>query len=163
MTSALGDRWLVRDTDDVFGETITGEENGKKYVLKGFDGREIEKIPIYYSKKMDDTANLSLDIVSSMTLYVDMATRYKYMNEIVDIMEIGRDIMREKRQISQTKGGKELQEKIQTAGRTISNKVFKPKDASLFMDRLNDFYSAQIYGVSQKDEGSFKVLGKDVS
>lgn len=162
LKALIGDQWLEKDTDDMFGESPTDAE-GKRIVLKDFDGREIERVPIYYSRKMDDTANLSLDAVSSMVMYVDMAAKYKYMGEIVDIMELGRDLMREVRTVGASKGGKELHEVIKTSGRTISSKVLLPKEQSKMMDRINDHFATQIYGATQKDEGTFKVLGKDVS
>jgi hypothetical protein len=101
-------------------------------------------------------SQLSTDIVSSLALYTDMAYNYDAMNKIVDIMEVGKDIMAN-RNIDDTIGGKNIIERFQHGGRTIVNKTIKPKGSSHFMDRLESFYSSQIYGETQKDQGSFKL------
>ena len=143
----IGDQFIDRESDDVYGA---------KTRLKNFDDTQLETLPIYYTRPISDPAQLSLDVVSTMALYIDMALGYKYMNEIMDIMELGRDLMKE-RKIQDTRGGKPLQEIIKSVGRTISSKIIKPTADTNFMERLNEFYSNQIYGVSQKDEGTIKI------
>ena len=143
----IGDQFIDRESDDMYGV---------KETVKGFDGREIERVPIYYTNKLDDAGQLSTDVVSSMLIYADMAIGYKYMNEIVDIMEIGRDIMRD-RKIGETKGGRKIMDTIKNAGRTISKKGHKEQGVSNFLERMNGFYSQGMYGVTQRDEGSFKI------
>ncbi len=143
----IGDQFIDREADDEFG---------MRHTIKNFDDTRLETLPIYYTQKLDDLGQLSMDVVSTMALYTDMALTYKHMSEIVDLMEIGRDLMRE-RNIQDTKGGKGLMEQIKSAGRTITSKVIKPTDSTNFMNRLNDFYSSQLYGIYTKDEGSFKL------
>lgn len=142
-----GDQFIDRESDDMYGVRET---------VKGFDGREIERLPVYYTNKLDDAGQLSTDVVSSMLIYADMAVGYRNMNEIVDIMEIGRDMMRD-RKIGETKGGRKIMDTIKNAGRTISSKAHKEQGVSNFLERLDGFYSQAMYGVTQKDEGSFKI------
>ena len=168
--SHLGDRWLERETDDEFGNSLG---------ITGFDSRKIESLPIYYTRKLHrletyteegvtktrsipDMGNLSTDIVSSMIMYADMANNYDALNKIVDIMELGRNVMR-LRSISDTKNGKPLVEKFQNAGRTIENKIIKPTESTRFMERVNDLFSMQLYGQYQKEQGSIDILGNHIS
>lgn len=99
---------------------------------------------------------LSTDIVSSLAMYADMAYNYDAMNKIIDIMEVGKDIM-SNRNIDDTLGGKSIKEVIQREGRKIENKVIKRKGSSRFADRLQDFYEAQIYGKTSIEQGSIKI------
>lgn len=143
----IGDKWLDREDDDVYGNRGS---------LKNFDGTKLQSLPIYYTNKLTNPEQLSMDLVSTMALYADMAVSYEEMDNVLDIMEVGRDIMRD-RKIQETKGGKGLVENIKAYGRTITSKVYKPQGTSNFIDRINEFYSAQIYGVTQKEEGGVKI------
>ena len=145
--SGIADNWVARESDDEFGS---------RYGLQDFDGTQLNTLPVYYTTKLSDMNQLSTDIVSSMALYADMAYNYDAMNKIIDIMEVGKDIM-SNRQIDETIGGKSVKEVINREGRKIENRIFKKKGSSRFEDRLKDFYESQIYGKTQKEQGSFKL------
>ena len=97
----IGDKFIDREADDEFG---------MRHTIKNFDDTRLETLPIYYTQKLDDLGQLSMDVVSTMALYTDMALTYKHMSEIVDLMEIGRDLM--KNVYQDTKGGKVLWSKL---------------------------------------------------
>ena len=139
---------FIRRTDDVdFGDRAT---------VKDFEGNEVQTLPIYFTKlKEGESANdLSTDIVSTLTAYAAMANDYDEMNKVIDVLELGRDLLRE-RQVTQTQGGKPLVEKFKAVGRKVESKLTKEGEATRFVQRLNDFFEMQVYGRYMADEGTF--------
>ena len=136
---------LVRREDDI----------EYSYTKQDFEGNQIYNLPIYYTKKLDDTNDLSTDCTSCMMAYVSMAQEYNAMESIVDALEVGRDILKE-RDVAQTSGGKLKQEFIKKVPRVLTTKG----EVSNTMSRLNDFMTMQVYGEQMKDEGTF--MGMDV-
>lgn len=139
---------FIRRTDDVdFGDRAT---------VKDFEGNEVQTLPIYFTKlKEGESANdLSTDIVSTLTAYAAMANDFDEMNKVIDVLELGRDLLRE-RQVIQTQGGKTLVEKFKAVGRKVESKLTKEGEATRFVQRLNDFFEMQVYGRYMADEGTF--------
>lgn len=146
--SGIKDSFIARESDDEFGIKVG---------IQNFDNTNLEILPVYYTNKIDNMENLSTDTGSSLIMYADMAYQYNALEEIVDMMEIGKDILK-KKDISETRSNKDLVEIIQRKGRTIKNKTLKREGSSYFMDKIEDFYSAQLYGKVVKDEGSIGKL-----
>lgn len=139
---------FIRRTDDVdFGDRAT---------VKDFEGNEVQTLPIYFTKlKEGESANdLSTNIVSTLTAYAAMANDFDEMNKVIDVLELGRDLLRE-RQVIQTQGGKPLVEKFKAVGRKVESKLTKEGEATRFVQRLNDFFEMQVYGRYMADEGTF--------
>ena len=143
---SIKDEFLVRSDDNDFATKAT---------VIDFEKREVQILPIYYTKlKKGESANdLSTDIVETMTAYAAMAYDFNEMNKVIDVLEIGRDLMRE-RTVQETVGDKPIVEKFKTLGRIVENKLTKKGDKSRFMGRLDDYFSMQVYGKYMKDEGT---------
>lgn len=139
---------FIRRTDDV--------DFGGRATVKDFEGNEVQTLPIYFTKlKEGESANdLSTDIVSTLTAYAAMANDFDEMNKVIDVLELGRDLLRE-RQVIQTQGGKPLVEKFKAVGRKVESKLTKEGEATRFVQRLNDFFEMQVYGRYMADEGTF--------
>ena len=139
---------FIRRTDDI--------DFGDRAVVKDFEGNEVQTLPIYFTKlKKGESANdLSTDIVSTLTAYAAMANDFDEMNKVIDVLELGRDLLRE-RQVIQTQGGKPLVEKFKAIGRRVESKLTKEGEATRFIQRLNDFFEMQVYGRYMADEGTF--------
>ena len=144
---SIKDEFIKRSDDTDFGDKAT---------IKDFEGREVQVLPIYYIKLREGESpnDLSTDIVSTMTAYAAMANDYAEMNKIIDTLELGRDLLRE-REVVQTSGGKQLVEKYKVLGRKIESKLTKSGEATNAMERLNNFFEMQVYGRYMKDEGTF--------
>lgn len=145
---------FIRRTDDVdFGDRAT---------VKDFEGNEVQTLPIYFTKlKEGESANdLSTDIVSTLTAYAAMANDFDEMNKVIDVLELGRDLLRE-RQVTQTQGGKPLIERFKAVGRKVESKLTKEGEATRFIQRLNDFFEMQVYGRYMADEGTFGKTNVD--
>ena len=144
---SIKDEFIRRTDDTDFGDRAT---------VKDFEGNEVQTLPIYFTKLKDgESANdISTDIVSTLTAYAAMANDFDEMNKVIDVLELGRDLLRE-RQVIQTQGGKPLIEKFKAVGRTVESKLTKEGEATRFIQRLNDFFEMQVYGRYMADEGTF--------
>lgn len=144
---SLKDEFIRRSDDTEFGDRAT---------VKDFEGNEVQTLPIYYTKlKEGESPNdLSTDIVSTLTAYAAMANDFNEMNKVIDVLELGRDMLKE-REIIQTRGGKPLVEKFKSVGRKVESTLTKSGDETKFMQRLNDFFEMQVYGRYMADEGTF--------
>lgn len=146
---------LIRRSDDIDSATRT--------TLKDFEGNEVKYLPIFYTslKEGESYNDVSEDTTSTMLAYVAMANDYAAMNEVVDILEVGRDLLKE-REVQETIANKGLIERMQAFGTTVESKLTKGKGESKFLARLNDFYDMQIYGRYMKDEGTIGKSEVDV-
>lgn len=142
--SSVADKYTRREDDDEFGV---------KSITKDFRGREVERLPIYYTRMLDDMTRLSTDAASTMAAYASMAINFDEMNKVVDVLELGREVMRQ-REVVQKRGGKTLQERIKALGREVKSDLTKSGDDTNIMGRLNDLFTMQVYGKYQRDEGT---------
>lgn len=144
----IKDQFIRRSDDTEFGDRAT---------IKDFEGNEVQSLPIYYTKLREgESANdISTDIVSTLTAYAAMANDFNEMNKVIDVLELGRDILRDNLEVGKTRGGKPLVEKFKAVGRTVESKVIKGRDDRRIIQRLNDFFEMQVYGRYMADEGTF--------
>lgn len=130
----------------------------------GYDGNVMEMLPIYFHKKPSNLKweNISTDAVSSLIAFGAMANNYSRMNDVINVLELGRDAARNI-EIAQTVGDKQAIEKLKVGAAEVVNKLTKRKGGSSnFMARIDDYYSMQIYGNYRKPEYA-TILGKTVS
>lgn len=148
VAEAIKDRFIKRG-DDV---DVDYEE-----ALVDFEGRRVNSLPVYYLKMREgeSTDDLSTDAISTMIAYASMANDFYEMNNIVQSMELGRDLLLDREsghRVGQTKGQKTVDEVLDYLG----NKVHKQlkKENTNFEDRLNALYDMSLYSQRRKDEGT---------
>lgn len=145
---AIKDQFIRRTDDTEFGDRAT---------VKDFEGNEVQVLPIYFTKlKEGESANdISTDVVSTMIAYAAMANDFDEMNKVIDVLEVGRDILRDNLEITKTRGGKPLMERFTSVGRKVESVVTKGKDERRIIQRLNDAFEMQVYQRYMADEGTF--------
>lgn len=143
------------DDDQVFGSSKTTKG------LTDFSGREYLTLPILYTHRLKNPNELSTDVIGSLMQYSYMANRYSAMDEIIDPLEIGRDIIenRDIRRTKESRGDKQVQESFLAKGKRVVNQVFKANGVNN-IDRFEDYREAQVFQRYLKDSGSFDFLGK---
>lgn len=144
----IKDQFIRRSDDTEFGDRAT---------IKDFEGNEVQTLPIYYTKLREGESNndISTDIVSTLTAYAAMANDFNEMSKVIDVLELGRDMLKDNLEIGKTRGDKPLVERFKAIGRTVESKVIKSKDDRMIIQRLNDFFEMQVYGRYMADEGTF--------
>lgn len=136
--------------------------DSRKQVMLDFANRKVENLPVYYTTPLEDMSRLSTDFTSSILAYASMAVNYHEMNKIVDVMELARDLARD-RDVQQSSGGKQLMESFKVAHKVFTEAYTKKGDATNIVGRIDDHYASVIYGQRKKDHGSIKVFGENVS
>ena len=132
-------------------------EIGDRAAIKDFEEREVQTLPIYFTKLRDGESpnDISTDVTSTLTAYAAMANDFNEMSRVIDVLELSRDMLRDNLDIDKTRGGKPLVERFKVLGRTVENKVIKSKDDRRIIQRLNDYFEMQVYGRYMADEGTF--------
>lgn len=144
---------LVISIKNGFLRRVDDEDFGKKR-SQDFEGNPVQSLPIYYTERLENSNEISKDAISSMIAFGAMANDFNEMNKIVDVLEVGRDILRQ-REIALTEGNRTLKEQFNYLGSTITRPLIKRKDSSQFQARMEDFFEMQVYGRYLADEGTF--------
>lgn len=158
-----GAKQLWESVKDAFIRRSDDTEISDRATMLDFENREVQVLPIYYTKLREGESNndISTDVTSTMIAYAAMANDFKEMNGIIDALELGRDLLRE-RKIKQRSGKKGIKEKFEEFGVKVERTLTKSGDETRFMQRLNDFFSMQVYSRYMKDEGTLWGTGMDI-
>ena len=127
LSESIRDAFVEREDDTEFGRLITDES-----------GNPIKNVPIYYFNELDNMTDLSTDATATMIMFADMATRHRELSRIVDIIEIGRDVI-----------GKR---KILTGAGV--------KQGGNALDRYVDYMNMVVYGELKNREGELFGISK---
>lgn len=124
------------------------------------DGYAVNFLPIFFTAKLEDPSLLSPDVVGTMSAFVAMASDYNQMNKILDVIELGKDII-EKREVSKVDAkGRPITKKVKVLGIEFSREIFK-KDKSFSMERLEDYFNMIVYG-HMREIKEISVFGKSM-
>jgi len=147
----LRENFIINEDDVNFGSRIkmTDEANN----LVNF-------LPIYFTKKLTKVNDMSTDVVSTMSSFALMAHEYSQMNKIIDILELGRDVMDAREVLETDSEGNPIMESLDILGKKVLKKVRKSKiESNYTIDRLNDYYNMVVYGKMKVEGKSLDVFG----
>lgn len=153
--SNIKDNFVRRSDDTEFG----GEY---KNLLLDFSGKPVDRLPIYYTTPLEDLSRLSLDFTGSMMAYTGMAVNYNEMNKVIDILELTRDLVKD-RAVQQYSGDKELKETFKIVHKIFENKFTKKGNETNISHRLDDYFDSVIYDKHKKDEGTIGNTNVDTA
>jgi hypothetical protein len=156
----------IAQVKEEFADAFTNVEDdislGNKRSNNGRDkltdesGRPVNFLPIHFTRRLKNSKNMSTDIVSIMSAFSIMTNDYKEMSKIVDLLEVGRDVL-DAREILATKGGTILEKTMNFNNEIIKQKIVKAKGKGYAIDRLNDFYKMVVYGESRSEGTDIKM------
>ena len=149
---SIKDIFVIRE-DDV--------DYGVKNVNSDFNGKEIETLPIYFVEYLKNKNDLSTDIISTMLAYANMAEYFNGMNNVVDLLEVGRDVVAEMK-TPKRKGNKVMKTIIKNGNETVVEKDVLVS-AKHIVDKYNDFLTSQVYKKFYKDHGTIGNTNISVS
>lgn len=146
----IKDNFVRREDDTEFGDTSL-----KTSIHTDLSGKPLQKIPVYFTHKLKDMEMLSTDMSASMEAFAASAINYHKMREVVDALELTRDLVRD-REVKQHSGDYEIQEVFRVLGKKFRKAYTQSQDTDI-IKRLDDYYATVIYGQSKKDEGTWKI------
>ena len=150
---------IFKELQENFQVLEDEDRRGMKFELSDDGITPIKFLPIYYINRLSNPNEISTDITSSLTIFSSMARDYGKMNEIIDLMEIARDVVNVRDIVrTDSKGNPEV-ESVKTAKSKLLRTLFIPQGTSRMADLLHDFYNMQIYGELEKEE---KIAGTNL-
>ena len=138
---------LIESIKDQFIRRTDDTDFGVKATKKDFEDRQVQILPIYYTKLKNGESNndISTDVVSTMIAYAGMVDDYEQMNKCIDVLELSRDIIRDELEIKEKDGNKELKERFSALGTKVETTLMKRKDKRRIIERIDDLYDMQVY------------------
>lgn len=132
---------------------------GKVIAATDVEDNEVRFLPIHYTSKMENNLDLSIDTIASLTEYASMANNYNQMNEVVDVLEIGKDIVAQ-RAFKQTNSKGDIKRSVaKIAGFSTSTELKTHGIHGKAYARLIDYYNMMLYGeTAKKDEKLSKTI-----
>ena len=137
---------------DMFVMREDETDYGVKNVNSDFSGNQIESLPIYFSEFLDNKNDLSTDVISTMLAYANMAEYFNGFNNVIDLLEVGRDVVAEMK-TPKRKGNRVMKTIIKNGKETVVDKDVLVS-AERVIKKYNDFLSSQVYKKFYKDEGT---------
>jgi hypothetical protein len=164
---------LVRHEDDTaFGDTdeqgrivnvVPRYYTGKIGYWTDKDGKRLKRSPdVDLGDIFVDTtdSDMSTDLVRSMALYGDMAYKNGAVREIVDGMEMLKDVVARMEVSKLDSRGKPVMDRV-LAKFGIGERVTVSGEETHIYKRLTDYYNMVLYGQQKKDEG--RIPGTNIN
>lgn len=140
---------FIRESDDVeYGEPVFDKG---KYVLLDFSGKEVKKVPVYYTTFLDNMSELDTHTTDNMLAFAAMALNYDAMNGIMDVLETTAMQMYD-RKIVHTSGARKLYERWKFHGETFNNDYVTSAADSQLMQKLMTYLERNVYGRRKAEE-----------
>jgi hypothetical protein len=144
---AIREQFQIMEDEDQLGDRfkITDENN-----------KPVNFLPVYFTGRLKDMSNLSTDFAESITAYSIMANDYGKMNKVVDMLELGRDIISNRPLKEKDSSGNFLKESLDILGKKVVRSIKKDAGSSNIKARLDDYFVMNVYGKT-------RVQGKDMN
>lgn len=145
LRSKMRDTFCESSEDTDFGsdQTYNSEEEERFANNLAHEKENINRLPLYGINKLKDMNELSTDIFHSTLAYAGMANTYLAMNTLVDTLEVGREVLSERK----VEGDKSEKDRALTK-----------KGTSRAYNRYLKFLDKQVYGVSSSKTVIFKGI-----
>jgi len=157
MQGGITKKKIGQEIKEAFSIVEDDTEFGDFRDLTDLEGNKVNFVPILFNNLMKDTSNLSTDIVTTLTMYSNMALNYDKMSRIVDTLELGKDILKD-RKVIENQEQTILQKGIKGLQKIIVGHEVTTGTSKRTAERLEDFISMIVYG-QVKDKGK-TIAGK---
>ena len=142
------------DFKDQFIDRSDDIDLKEKATLFDFNNREVLNLPIFYTSKgkNENINDYTTDVTSSMIVYADMANKYQKTSEVINMLELSRDMLGNRR-VTKTVDKRTLVERINIFGKKFQETYTVPGWESNIYDRYNAFMEMQVYQKTSKSSG----------
>ena len=142
-------------------DPITGEEmkdaGGNKAVLSDFSGKPIKRVPIYYTHRLENQADLSTDGTHAMFNYIAMTVNYSEMGQLAQAMRLMQDHVSEEFKVTQKDAGKPIVDMFRAMGQDYQREYTKKGVESRLGKAINTYIDRMIFNETKEEMGNFKV------
>ena len=119
------------DTDYGSNSTYNSQDEQLFHDKLAYEREKLNRVPLYGINKLSDMAELSTDIFHSMLAYSGMANQFAALSQIVDTLEVGKEVLSER--------------KVEG----LKSEKSRDKTSAAFT-RYTKFLDKQVYGISAK-------------
>lgn len=137
-------------------EAFTRNENDTEFGLTDESGKPINFIPVYFTRKLDNMSNLSVDATSTIIAFSSSANDFEQISKVLGTIELSKDILAEREILTGKFDPVTLFNKKDKKGKPITS---SGKESHAYK-RYEDYINMVIYGQQQKSE---KIKGYDVA
>lgn len=123
--------------------------------IRDIEGNEHMVVPLLYLNIEGSGRDISTDIIGTLIAYADMAYNYEAMNDVVDALEIGKQVVLNNTKIHRRKRGKILKEVFTPRGQQIETDVTINTETSNIMEAITNLLESKVYERHQKQLEDF--------
>lgn len=127
-----------------------------------FNGDRVQRLPVYYTRRLHNMKMLSTDFSATLTSYMAMAVNYNKMDEVIDILEVARNYVNERR-VREVDGGKSVISQFSALGEAYRHYVTSAGRETNIAGRLDEFMSSAVYEERKKNEGVIPGINLDIA
>jgi len=127
-------------------------EYGNDYGLTDEAGHVVQFLPVYFTGLVKNPEDLSTDIISSMVAYGYSSIKRDKLNLIVDILELGKEVIKERKVWQTSNRGKIVKIIKKFTGTKIEEELTQPTPGNVY-ERLTKYMDMFVYG-EMKKQGS---------
>lgn len=142
----INDIKKLREDEDEFGLDIE---------LVDTEDKPVNFLPVYYTRKIKDTNDLSLDITATMALYIQMSEDYKEMQKVVNVLELGEEVLANRKIVE----GESALNKVFNKAGLNANKAYSRQRGGNSYERYKDWMEMVVYGKKKVNEKWLNVAG----
>mgnify|MGYP003669136895 FL=1 len=146
---------------EMWTEMFTKHEDNVSYgEFVDASGNPLDFVPVHYARAIGNEngqlspEDLSYDLGGGLKMFFSMANNFKEMGEILDVLEIGKELIRTGR-VTKLRSGMPVKDQ------TGAEVTIAGEDSHRF-NRLKDYFEMQIYGKRKKDHGAITIMGKEI-
>lgn len=148
--------------DGALDQVMRRVDDGQSAFSKGYlniSGELVRTIPILYTQTLEDPRSLSMDGVSALLAYAAMANRYHHLRQLEDVVNIGDNIMKQ-RKVGVIRGGKQVKAVFdKMKGIDLDETLLKEGTASNAYKRWKDMINTNMYGETSNESDQVQESG----
>lgn len=157
----------TRNVKESLKETFSNVEDetdiGSRLKVLDENGKVVYFLPVHFTTRIKDTKNLSLDSAESMAAFLAMANDYSQMNKIIDLLEMGRDIISNVSLQEFDSNGKPIMESINVLGKKVMKSLKMDPKVSNMKERLDTYFKMNVYGQTRSEGADYNILGYKIN
>lgn len=154
-------RKYIRDNDETeFGVLIAAETGEDDAIGRKFDmnGRQIRRVPVYFTHKLKNMEQLNTDATQSMAAYIAMATNFEAMDQVNDILTLMNEhINSDDFGVQEESGSKRVFDAFNMNGKTYAEPAIKRGSQTNIAKVHTDFLRMNLWGEMRNDLGTVTV------
>ena len=146
---------VITDSDEY---SETGMEKKTRTVLLDFSGKQIKRVPTYYTKPLEDPRDLSTDGTHAMFSYIAMAVNFSEMGKLANAMRLLQDhVNSDKFEVVQTSGGKIIIDMFKALGRNYGREYVKTGEGTRVVKAINEYIDRLMFNDTKEVMGAIPI------